>query len=252
VVGTAAVAAVGDVLTVENGTPGTQISILDWWGLQNTNPGFQQLIYPSGHDTTRGIRGITAGVTVTRFKPINVPIPVRAQELLQFTIGGAATAGDVDIGVVTLYYENMPGLSGSYIGYDELMARGSKLCTVDQSLTGIATGDWSVGVAINATTDLLLANRQYAWVGAEAQVQIAAVSMNAPDFGNVRIACPVQPGDGDRGAEYFINLAWETNLPTIPVFNSGNRANILLCDLMNENTAATICSFNLVLLDPPA
>ena len=77
VVGTAAVAAVGDVLTVENGTPGTQISILDWWGLQNTNPGFQQLIYPSGHDTTRGIRGITAGATVTVMLAISGLEPAR-------------------------------------------------------------------------------------------------------------------------------------------------------------------------------
>jgi len=248
VAGSLAAPAVGDVLTVENGKEGSAISIVDWFGFQNTNAGFQQLIYPSGHDTTQGIRSDIPGLGMTRFKPVNAPIPLQPQELLAFTIGGAATAGDVDLGIATIYYEELPGIQGHFITYEEFSARGTLLCGVEEVLTGVVTGDWSAGVPINNTADLLLANRDYAWLGGVSQVVMGGIAMSSPDFGNVRVACPGLAGVSDMGSDYFATLAYETGLPCIPVINSGNRANVLLSCLDNENTAPTSCSFTLALL----
>lgn len=246
--GTAAAAMTGDSLMVAAGREGSRIRIVDWWGKSNATMGWHQLVHPSGHDVSRGIRSVIQLNQTARFNPVGAPEDVQPGETLSLTIAAGAVAGDIELGFMSILYDDLPGIAGRLLGWNEVESRIEKMVSVQASITLAATGSWAGAELITAESDLLLANRDYAWVGGSAVLPIGAIAMQAPDFGNVRIACPADTRDADMGCEHFLWLSYETGLPCIPVFNSGNKGNVWLSACDDENGAATVCSWNLALL----
>lgn len=239
VLGTAATAATGDSLTTRN-FRGPRI--IAGWATANTNAGFAQVAYPTGHDTTRGYRaGIRAGPTVNPelILPVGMQLPLTPQELLAVTLGGAAVAGDVEqISILTAYDEAQ---GQRWETWEAVRSRMRELTTVVATLTAVSS-TYSAGELINAETDLLLANRDYAWLGCTTRVGIHAVGMTGPDTGNDRLMIP-----GTLRYD-LVHRWWPMIAGGCPVINSGNRGSTNLICHTDENAVDPLVTYYLALL----
>lgn len=242
--GAAAAALTGDSLTIKNAMG--PASIIAWWAQQQSD-GYQQLVTPTSHDTTRGYRTVVEAANIDSVIPAGLGIEVQPQELMSITIAGSATAGDVETGCMLVHYPNLPGVSSRSITWEQLRSRGEMLTTIQATLTGAATG-YTGTELINAESDLLRANRDYAVIGITTNVACAAITLVGPDTGYVRVAVPGQASDADVGSDYFCMLARNFGLPLIPVINSGNKASTSLGIVQNENNVSPVISVTLALL----
>lgn len=245
--GAAAVAVAGDSLIVPFGV---NPSILNFWQ-DNQSNGSAQITFPTGHDTTRGYRTRVIASEVTARMPYGSWMPVTAQETLSITIVGSATSGDVENGVLFMAFDSMPGSNQNLTNWSGVMDRMEKMTTIDFTIDVTAGGAWNGSEAINADSDLLLANREYAVLGIEFGVECTAVSIKGPDTAGVRVAVPGSIEFADQSAQWFALLSrsyGDANM--IPVINSANRANTLIEALQDENVADVTGSIILALLKP--
>jgi hypothetical protein len=248
VAGTVAAALAGDSLVVKNAAPGTKVFILAMTSDHQT-VGADQLVLPSGHDTTRGYRVRVTASEVANLMPFGFKQEVFPQETMGLTVFGTAVAGDVETGMLWLWYENLPGISGRLITAADARQRVSKLVTVDFGITTVAGPGWTGAEALNTESDLLLPNRDYAVLGAVMSVECAALGIRSPDFGNVRVGVPGNELDPDMTSNWFLRLSESSGLATVPVLSAGNRAAVLLDAAQDENAAAVTASLVLGLLE---
>lgn len=236
--GAAAAAVTGDSLTVKNNRGVSGPRIIDFYGQQAT-AGFQQIIFPSGHDTTRGYRvGQIPDDTYTHI-PIGLSIPITAQETISVTIGGGAA--ETDVGALTINYPDLPGIDQRVLTWNQLDDRYEQMTTIFAAVTSGA-GAWGTAVLINAGSDLLRANRDYALVGISTTVDQLAVAIIGPDTGNVRFGAPGSNQNTDQAATYFAQLARTHGKAMIPVINSGNKNSTFI-----QSVAATAVATNATL-----
>jgi len=224
----------GDSLTTKNKREGSRAMLAALWGLNQT-AGWQQVTWPTAHDRTRGFRYPVPASQVSIGVYGFLAPKVEGQEDITATIAGSATAGDIEIGVALMWYEDVPGIAGRLIGADEAKSRVEKITTVFATLATGTSGGWSGSEVITAESDLLLANRDYAVLGAVVQDRCAAVGLRAPDWGGQRIAVPGEPNDAELTSRFFVELSARMQLPAVPVFNSGNKGNVLLDAAQDEN-----------------
>ena len=235
----------GDSATIKNFDEGKRAWLLTVWGKRQT-AGFSQLIAPSFSDTTRGLRGEVPAAQMGLWLPPSLDQEVQAQEVLASTISGSATAGDIEQDIVTLLYEDVPGLTMTGLTMDEVNRRAVRKAVVEATLSLGTGGGWSGSEALNAETDLLRANTDYAVLGASQRVLCSAVGIRAPDWSNVRLAVPGLLTNNTRAADWFVYLSEMTGLGLIPVFNSANKGAINLDGAQDENGADAVVSLNLV------
>lgn len=247
--GGAAAAVSGDSLTVKNAISGTPIDIVALWG-KNQTSGWQQIIYPSGNDTTRNIREVVVAAQPSNLLGRGIKTPLVESETMTITIAGSGTAGDLEIGQMLVRYKDLPGQSGRYIGHDELMARAVRLVTVQVSLTMTGAGAYEGSEALNDESDLLKPNTDYALIGGVTRVLCASFNLKGPDNANGRVGIPGSIANPQMTAGFFADLARHHGEPLIPVINSDNKASTLLDGLQDENAANIVCSYNLVQLAP--
>jgi len=243
--GSAAAAAAGDSLTVENGKGAVRILAL-WAQLQTA--GFIQVASPSGHDTTRGARFQIPAAQATPCNPIGIDWQVRPQEVLAVTIAENAVAGDIGSVCALMQYDDLPGVQGRYMHWRDVAKKVARITTVAGTITAGAGGGYTGSELITAESDLLRANSDYAVLGITCSVNCAAVCLQGPDTGNVRIGVPGQADDQDVNAQFFAALSRAYDLPTIPIINSGNRAQTFLTCVQNEVAAAVPFTVHLGLL----
>lgn len=242
--GAAAAALSGDSLVFKNARgPGRVIA---WWA-DNQTAGFHQLSFPSGHDTTRGLRVRVRASEVDPLLPIGVGFYVQPQETISALIAGSATAGDVESGSMLVAYDDLPGTSQRNIGWQDLQRRMEKLTSVDMAITGAAAG-YTGGAAINSVSDLLLANRDYALIGGTIGAETATVWVAGPDLGNLKVGFPANETDDELGLNFFSQLARAFDLNCIPVINSGNKASTTVGILQDENNITPTVTLLLALL----
>jgi hypothetical protein len=246
--GAAGAAFTGDSLTVKNFPEGKAATLLAAWVNQQT-AGYHQLIWPSAHDTARNLRIAAPSANRTPAIPVGLKLPLQAQELIAVTIVGSATAGDIEQGFLTLFYEEVPGLEARLIDAAEFEQRGRQLLSVQATVTTGTAGGWSGAELITSESDLLRANRDYALLGATNHTAVGAIGIKAPDWGNVRVGVPGGAAENDWQRDWFWRLAFETGLPTIPVLNSANKGNIWIDAAVDENGADPVVSLMLCLLD---
>jgi len=245
--GGAAAAFTGDSLTIKNDRSKEGPQILAMWAF-NQVEGFHQIAFPTGHDTTRGWRTVVEATDITDRLDLGLSIPITAQELMTITIAGSNVAGDVETGHLLVHYRDLPGIDQKNLTWSQVQKRRDKMTTVQATITGSGAG-YSGTELINADSDLLLANRDYALLGIETVTPCGAVWITGPDTGNVRVGVPGNAVRPDLAGAYFAVLSRAYDLATIPVINSGNRASTSIGVAMNENAGATVVSLNLALLE---
>lgn len=241
--GAAGAANTGDSLTVKNGKG--KIHTLAMWGTRQV-AGFSQIIVPSGHDTTRNYRAGVAAAAGQLTAPLDMQMNLEAQEVIASTIAGSNTAGDIELDSFLIYYENFPGISMRSMRMEEVERRVDKYTTVEASIAAVATGQYSEE-AITSDSDLLKANRDYAVIGMSSRTAAHALTLRAPDFGNVRVGVPgnLRP---EVTNQFFGMLSRIHSLPLVPVFNTGNKAQVNVGFCADENAAATLVTLYLALL----
>jgi hypothetical protein len=242
--GAAATAATGDSLTIKNSRSKARI-IAAWMFLQGD--GYLQISKPSGHDTTRGFRQVCDAAQISNLFPAGIALDVEPQELLSVTIAGSATAGDVELAQLMMLYDDLPGVNSRSTKWGEVLRRGmfGKMVTIQATLTGAASG-YTGSELINAETDLLWANQDYAVLGITTSTPCASVFITGPDTAYQRCSVPGQVTDNDEGRDWFAQLARAYDEPLIPVINSGNKNSTTFGFVQNENNVSPIISATLV------
>lgn len=242
--GTAATAVGTDSLAIKNGRGA--IDIVALWQTNQT-AGFGQIIFPSGHDTTRGWRaGVGIGVNVGLLA-LRQSIPVQAQEVIAPTIAATAVAGDVENMSMLIRYRDFPGIDARLITEEQCIRRTEKLTTIENSLASTAGPSYGTPETFNQDSDLLLANRDYAVMGLTCRTAVHAIYIAAPDFGNVRIGAPGMLRY-DIGSQWFMIMSRLHGEPMVPVFNSGNKANCFIGVVTDENAGTFVVTLHLALL----
>jgi len=245
--GAAAAAVTGDSLTIKNSKGPGQILAL--WN-QNQADGWVQIVKPSGHDTTRGVRQVVDSANIMNLLAAGIPLGVEPQELLSVTIAGSATAGDVENAMMQVWYEDLPGVQGRFITWQELQKRANmmKLNTIQATLTGAAAG-YTGSELITAESDLLQANKDYAVLGITTNIPCGAVYIYGPDTAYQKCAVPGGVSEADYGRDWFCSLARAFDRPLIPIINSGNKASTYFGFVQNENNISPQVSMLLAILD---
>lgn len=241
--GAAGAALTGDSLTVKNGKG--KICTLAAWSTRQV-AGFSQYIVPSGHDTTRNYRaGVSIG-TGQLTMPVDMEMDFDAQEVIASTLAGSAVAGDIELDSLLVFYNDFPGIQMRSITPQAMESRVKKFTTVETSVVAVATGQYSTA-AVTASSDLLKANTDYAVIGMNSRTAAHALIVQAPDFGNVRVGVPgnLRP---EVTNQWFMLLSRAHNKPLVPVFNTGNKAQVNVGFCGDENAATTLITLYLAML----
>lgn len=247
--GLAMAAVAGDSGNVRNARLGSIVQIAALWTYAQA-VGFTQCVFPSGNDQTRNIRYRNTASNPVNALPMGWGTPVEPQELLSLFEAGSNTAGDVELAHALMYYDDLPGSDSQLITLDELNQRLVRLVTVEDTITPTAASAYSGARALNAASQLLRANTQYAVLGANIGVVCGALTIRGVDTGNLRCGVPGQALANDNGTNWFVRLAEEFGLPMIPTLNYANAPGIFTEIVQNENTTAVPFSWMLAELAP--
>jgi hypothetical protein len=231
----------GDSLAVRYAKEGTPIWLLSAW-VKSQGSGLLQVRSPQLHDNVRGIRVGHVVAQVYPLVPQRLLQPLVSQDQLTVELTGSAVAGDFELAELLIYYEDLIGVQGRFIGLEELRARVEDYEVVENTITTGAGGGYTGAEAINAEQDLMYANTDYALVGYLCQAINGTIRWRGVDTGNVGVGGPGNALDKDLTRAWFIDLAETTGLPCIPVFNSANKAGILIDCQQDENAAAVLVS----------
>lgn len=226
-------------------------ALLDVIGLRQA-AGQTRITSPLLHDNV-------VGITVMHFigktyQESEVPQELTPQDTLTLQAIGSATAGDVEISAMQIYYEDLAGIEANLITADELKKRAIEWFNPRATITTAGVG-WTGGVSIEALDDQLKANQFYAWLGCNTDLaynNTGMLGMVSPDWGNLRIASPLISGGGYQWTtNYFVALSRRLNMACIPVFNASQKSSIILTALGNENAEASTTGLSLVRIKPP-
>jgi hypothetical protein len=246
--GAAGVALAGDSLTIKNASKAAGVRILCAWQTNQATAGFGQIAFPSGHDTTRGFRsGVPATAGNISLMPFGVHMPVQPQELLAVTIAGSATAGDVENLSALVHYTDLPGTTQRLMTAAEVERRMEHLTSVESSIISTAGPSYGTGELINADSDLLLANRDYAVLGASCRTKLHAAWMSGPDLGNLRIGCPCLQ-EQQLTSQWFMLQSRLHNMRAVPVISAGNKNATTIGCVTDENAGTFLVTWYLALL----
>ncbi|MBA7550733.1 hypothetical protein ES705_43256 [subsurface metagenome] len=214
----------------------------------NPHPVRTRVRSPLLHDNVRGI-SVQSGLSETAAGNRNVGLlnPLARQNLTpQDTLTVELAVSEAGGGIchvgLLIYYDDLPGVEGTFITPDEVLGRAVNFLTVENTITALADGQWGTAEAINAETDLLRANTPYAILGYSAAVRASMVRYRASAWGNLGIGGPIDLTDPVDTVRWFSDLSKEADIPLIPVFNSADRSNILI-DIATHAAGADVLVF---------
>lgn len=221
----------------------------------NATAGELRITSPRLHDQAQGIRNRILAADASPLTPgyTNGGFAQRlyAQDNLTVQLSGGGGA-EIDTAALLIGYDDLAGIAGRFIDQPTLKKNGINILTAEVTVTGVVTGLWGGAVAINTTFDTLIANTDYAVIGARTNTRCAAVGITAVDFGNLRVGVPGEPTQNHHNQNWFQILSLAFNAPYIPVFNSANKTTTLIDVLCSDAGGTFIIDLELVQLAPGA
>lgn len=199
---------------------------------------FARVTSPSGHDTTRGFT-VGGGNTATSAQLKLWTPKVKRGETMSVTIGGSTTTGDLEMLAVSVAYPQAPG--GRYITRAEVLRRAVQVLSLQGSLTPTTNGTWPAGTTLATFQDTLRANTEYALLGAEvgSAQDILGLMFTGPETAWGRVLIPVSEQKRElRQPTLMPEVAGWADMPLVPVFNSGNKSQLSVGLVANENGTA--------------
>lgn len=223
--------AAGDSLAIRSMDVTKKAWLIDMWALNDTAAGVLRVHSPRLHDNVQGIRQrilnnntepLLSGAGTTM-----LPQRLYSQDLLIAEQSGSGA--NIDTGHLVILYDDLPGVAGRFIDNATLLANGVNRIGQEVTVTpGAASGSYGGAVAINSTNDNFKANTDYALLGATTDVRIGVIGVKGADVGNLRVPIPAEPAQHHICTNYFQRLSDALRRPMIPVFNSANKAAILI------------------------
>lgn len=248
--GTAMAALTGDVAVIRNSPINKACLCIAAW-TNSQLAGSTRIVWPSGHDLTRGVNYNNIALTPTNRVPMGMPWRFRPQDPLSVTQIGSVTAGDVETFHMLMWYEDVPGVDAHLINMATLRKRGVNALTILDSSTSAAGGAaYSGQRTFVSVADTYKPNTDYALLGASVGANCGALCVRGVDSGNLRCAIPGDTRLAEYAANWFGMLSDAHGVPAIPVFNSANRAAILIDQVNNELVPAVPFTLYLVELAP--
>jgi len=226
----------GNSLTVRNAVEGSRVQLLAAWGKHQT-AGNIRVRSPQLHDNVQGIRMYDVAADPVNLLPDQLLEP---QDTLTVEATGSATGGDLELASLLLYYDDLPGIEGRFITAADLFSRTKNIMTVENTLALGTTGQYTGQEAINSEFDLMKANTDYALIGYTVSAVCGCVRWQGSDVGNLGIGGPGHPTKKNVTANWFLRLAQQYDLALIPIFNSANKAGILVDGQQDEDGTDTI------------
>lgn len=226
----------GNSLTIRNAPLETKVLILQAWAV-NQAAGLLRIRSPKLHDNVQGLRFTVPAASGLPLLPMGAPQQVFPQDVLTVEQSGSATAEDVEMGALLIFYESLPGVNARLFTHEDILNRIKHLFTVENTLALGTTGDYSGEEPINAEFDLFKANTDYALLGYRVSGRAGLVRYRGADTGNLGIGGPAEPEINHILEQWFVMLSKEYGIPTIPVFNSANKGAILIDGHQDENGA---------------
>lgn len=226
-----------DSLTVRNTPQNSNILLIQTW-VDVQGAGTFRIKSPRLHDNVQAIRIDTVVSEVDPLLPPGFPQKLIPQDTLIAQLSGSATAGDIELAAMLLWYQDLPGIEGRFLSPDQVKQRLANILTIENTVTTGATGDYTGSEALNAEFDLLKGNTDYAIIGYLVDTECLAIAYTGSDWGNVRVGGPGNDTSKQLTANWFANISSQYSIPMIPVFNSANLDNINIEAVQDENGAA--------------
>lgn len=244
---TAVTFATGDSGTVKAYNPASQAWLLNIWANQAT-AGTVRVRSPRLHDNVQNLR---FGVTAATPQPL---ISDRARQMLYpqdvLIVEQAGGGAETDALSLLNWYGDLPGTAARLYQWADIASRVVDILSIECALTtGTTLGDYVGSQAINATFDLLEANRDYAILGYDTSAAVCSIGLRGPDTGNLRIG---GPGSTQRleTRDWFAYQADVNNVPLIPVINAANKGATLVDVVQTTANSNPTIDFVAALLAP--
>jgi len=234
----------GNSYTLRNGAENIRL-LAAWTDVQGA--GIFKIRSPRMHDNVQGFRVQTIASDLHPYFFASGMQKLFENDTLLVSLSGSATAGDIEIGCILVYYDSLPGIAGRFINHSTLMAQGINVLTVEQTITAGTAGGYSGQQTLVADFDLLKANTDYALIGASVSTETAALRWTGSDFGNLGLGMPGIFDDRSVIINWFDDISrMYQDLNCIPVINSNNKNNVLVDVANDENANSPIISTILV------
>lgn len=222
--------------TIRNTALGSKINLEGFWQ-EAAAASIFRVRSPRLHDNVQGIRyqiPLAAPYNMIGYKPQTPLVP---QDLLVVESSTAVAA--VTCQFLQISYASLPGSDGNFASWGQIEPRIVDIMTQEVTPGNpTAAGQWSAGVALNSSFDLMKANTWYALLGYSSTVQAGAFAVQGPDTGGLKVG-----GSGVLNPletrEWFLWMDEFGEEPGIPVINSANKAGtfVYLADLAAANAA---------------
>jgi hypothetical protein len=168
------------------------------------------------------------------------------QDVLIVEQTGSGVGGQIETGSFLVWYDDLPGIAGRFIGPDDIDKFGINYMGQEVPVTTGVAGGYSGAVAINSTFDNFKANTDYALLGGMVDVRKGTVGITGVDSGNLRVGFPAEPTLRAQTANWFVRLSTAFGIPMIPVFNSANKFNITIDATDNQVGGAFVVTLFMV------
>jgi hypothetical protein len=234
----AATVAVGDSLQVKNQVNNVPAWLLNLWA-DNQVAGEVRVRSPKFHDNVDAIRSRVQIGLLDPLLPFGAPQALYPQDVLTVELSGSAVAGDIESVVLQVYYPDLPGQAARLADWAAVKGRIQNIVGQRIAITLGSTAGYNGGRALNADTDLLQANTDYAVLGMTTNTECAAICLRGPDTGNLRCSVPGEPGHLIHHTNYWfkrLSVAYEKAL--IPIINSANKGATFI-DCVNDENGGT-------------
>lgn len=220
----ATTAASADTLAVRNSNSSRK-AYLENIIRMGATAGFVQVRSPMLHDNVFGIRITPAESPSVYSLPDEVDQVLMPQDNLIVELSGGAA--ETDIALLQIYYEDLPGISGRYHNWSEIVGNTKSIKPLRVAVASPAiVGAWSDTV-ITTTENVLHANTDYAVVGYESNSAFGFVGIKGAETGNLRVGGPGSTSEFAT-SDYFALMNQRNNRPWVPVFNSANAGGIFV------------------------
>lgn len=203
----------------------------DAWAATSAAQWLLSIKSPRLHDDVKGLLYAVNAYTNTGstviFNPNSLMPGFQQQKLYSTDVlsvtANAATATNKFVGVFNVRYEDLGGVNARLYGWEEVRGSIRNLVGIEVQPQASATvGVFGTGVAVNSVDQRLKANTDYAWLGWQTSIPVAAVVMNGVDLGNLYVGGPGYYDNALTGS-FFIEKSLQYNTAHIPVINSNNQ-----------------------------
>ena len=226
----------GDSLSIANYTSGNA-EIFKMWGIDSANVAELALTdtrTDSIHDPQFGIRFNIAAASPAAAGSVGshymisegYTVPVFSGDTLTMTV--TSPAADAVVSSWLTKYDNLPGVSGSFISWEQ--AKALRETTIGVRCAPVASGTkgaYGTARAINADDARWTGGKYYAILGWTVQTVCTTIAFQGQSWGNNKIGGPAGALTTDT-TMYFVDLYQETGIPCIPVFNGFDAGNVFL------------------------